>query len=259
MSSHKTRNELFNEAVAEGSAAVGGSTSGGKGTSVAKRVRKQANVVSAIDAEIKAEGSAINSLLDGPKDALGGLPKPPTSRGAGAVKGKPAGPDPSEKAKCVAVRDAIARYTKLVESNPDRYGDVSLPEPPKTNASLEELKSVLAEVQMIMRRRAATSAFKGFFFGLPRKLEELSLTGAIPLNLIGLEEEIVGDEPVLPPGDSQEEIKVLAEELAVEYDWMFAVSPLWRAVGLFATSIMQVHNRNEGLAANFGPKNPSDN
>lgn len=258
MSNHKTRDELFTEAVAEGAAAVGGGSGGGKGSSVAKRVRKQAGVVNSIESEIKAEGAALNSLLDGPKEPLGGgLPKPPASRGARGVPA-PAAVD-ADKGKSVAVRDAIARYTKLVESNPDRYGDVKLPDSPKANATLGELKAVLAEVQMIMRRRAATNAFKGFFLGLPRRLEELSVSGAIPLNLIGLEEEILGDEPVLPPGDAQEELKALTEELAVEYDWMFAVSPLWRAVGLFASSVMQVHKRNEGLVANFGPKNPTDN
>ena len=250
----KTRDELLADAIQEGAAGVGGE-GGGKGSSVAKRQRKQAAAAANLTSEIRNEAGALSSVFEEP------APIAPPIRGKAVATARAPGKQPApptDKAKCLAIRDTYARYAKLVQSNPARYGEIEVPELTEKQ-NLEELQASLKTLEHILRRRAATNTFRSFFVGLPRRLEELSLQGAIPLNLIGLEDEILGGEmPVMPDFSPADEYDALMEELAIKYDSWFAVSPELRFIGLFASSALQVHHRNMALMQSFGSKNPTN-
>lgn len=254
----KTRDELFVDALqstADDGSGVGGGGAGGSG--LAKRQRKQAATNAKIEAEIRNEISALGAIASGPKPIAPppGPAPPPTARGA---RGKPVSED-KIKAQCVAIRVALARYKDLVESHPHRYGDIEFPEL-KDKMGLDELKGILKEVEGLIRARAGTFAFKSFFTTLPQKLEEASLTGMIPLNLIGLPQAIYGEEvPDVPEFSASEEYRFLIEELAVKYDALFAVSPEIRFLALFAGAIASVHNRNQSALEAYLAKNRTNN
>lgn len=253
----KTRDDLFAE-VLEGADTGAGVGSSGSGSALAKRQRKSAAAAAKIESEIKNEIAALSSVASDPRPIAPppGLAPPPNA-GRGGGRGKPV-PEDKVKAQCVAIRVALARYQDLVDSHPDRYGDIVFPEL-KDKMGLDELKRVLNEVENAVRARAGTFAFKSFMTSLPAKLEELSLAGAIPLNLVGLPFAVYGDEPPENPEFSAaEEYKFLVEELAIKYDALFSLSPELRFLGLVGGAIASVHQRNMTALNAYLAKNPTD-
>lgn len=250
----KTRDELFAEAIQSAGADVGSAAGGSANSSVAKRQRKSKAAANKLENEIREEAAAFNDLLEGPKP----IAPPAVPKSAPSGSKKASATEDKVKSQCVAIRVAISRYQDLVLAHPDRYGDVAFPEL-KDKMSVDELKTVLSQIESTIRARAGTFAFKSFLSSLPSKLEEMSIAGMIPLNLIGLPAAIHGDEPPpMPEFSASEEYKFLIDELAIKYDAMFALSPELRLIGMFGSAIASVHNRNMTALQIFAKNQTND-
>jgi len=218
------KDDLFDAAIDAGKAE--GATSG-----LGKKARKAEAKVAKVEQAAGADAGVFNRIMGA---------KPPKAQDKGPQKKSDASRDAEN---VVFYRDQIARMGELFEENPERYGEIPMPDM-SARLTAAQLKEIYGGLYKKMQESSGRQNFADTWNMLPSMIEGMSLRGDLPLNLVGLSDELVDETKQTRRLDPREQWAALGKELAISLDRYFAISPFMSAAGLLVSTVYRVHTNN---------------